>query len=124
MSAELLLEHKEAVARAITKGLYQQRPELLQRYGESGRAKCLQDMRYNLEHLVPALALDRPAMFADYIGWVDGLLRARNVPTDDLRASLVLLQQEAERVLPADLHARLRACIDAGLAALEQSPDA
>jgi hypothetical protein len=120
MSAELLLEHKEAVAQSITKGLYQQRPELLERYGEGGRAKCLQDMRYNLEHLVPALALDRPAMFADYIGWVDGLLRARNVPTDDLRASLVLMQQEAEGVLPANLHARLRACIDAGLNALEQ----
>ena len=120
--AELLTTHKEGIAQAVTGALYEARPELLERYGESGRAKCLQDMRYNIEHLVPALALARPAMFAGYVAWVDGLLRARNVPTEDLRLSLRLLQQEVLRVLPAAIKPILDECFSAGLAALEEAP--
>jgi hypothetical protein len=121
-SAEVLLSRKEEVAQAVTAALYRARPELLERYGERGRARCLEDMRYNIEHLVPALALERPAMFAGYVTWVDGLLRARNVPTEDLRLSLRLLQDEAARVVPADLQSTLTECVRAGLAALDQVP--
>jgi hypothetical protein len=117
-SAELLLTHKEEIAQAVTAALYTARPELLERYGESGRAKCLQDMRYNIEHLVPALALEQPAMFAGYVSWVDGLLRARNVPTEDLRLSLQLLQQQASPNLPVEMQPILAECLNAGLAAL------
>ena len=120
-SAELLLTHKEEVARAVTAALYDARPELLERYGESGRAKCLQDMRYNVEHLVPALALQRADLFAGYITWVDGLLRARNVPTEDLRLSLRFLEQEAMRVLPAEMKSILAECLKASVAALDQA---
>ena len=120
-SVELLVMHKEEVAQAVTAALYAARPELLERYGENGRSKCLQDMRYNIEHLVPALALQRPAMFAGYITWVDGLLRARSVPTADLRLSLQLLRQEALRVLPVEMEPILTECLRAGLTALGEA---
>ena len=69
-----LVGEKEGLARAITDALYRERPDLQAKYGDAGRAKCLQDMRYNLEHLAPAVALDDPPMFAGYARWLLGLL--------------------------------------------------
>jgi hypothetical protein len=117
-AAEALLEEKEALARAVTAALYAERPELLQKHGERGRDKCLQDMRYNVEHLAPAVGMDEPPLFAGYATWLDGLLRARGVDTADLTRSLALLEAETERRLSADGQAVVRRCIRAGLAAL------
>ena len=117
-AADALIASKEDLARATTDALYDQRPDLLEKHGASGRAKCLQDMRYNLEHLAPAVALNRPDMFADYIRWVDNLLRSRGVATDELALSLELMQQVAEEQLSGVDLTTVRACISAGSAAL------
>jgi hypothetical protein len=74
--AARLLAEKEGLALAIADALYRERPELAAKYGETGRAKCVQDMRYNLEHLAPAVALDDPSMFAGYARWLAGDARA------------------------------------------------
>ena len=78
-AAERLLAEKATLAAEITAALYAEMPELLARHGEYGPRKCLEDMRYNLEHLAPAVDLADPALFAGYVRWLDGLLRARNV---------------------------------------------
>ena len=75
MASEAILDRKEELAREITQALYDHEPGLLERHGERGRSKCLQDMRYNLEHLAPAVGLDDPALFARYVTWLDQLLR-------------------------------------------------
>ena len=111
-----LLENKEALAKAITDRLYLIRPQLTEKYGESGRAKCLQDMRYNVEFLAPAVALGKPDMFADYVTWVDNLLRSRGVPTEDLVLGLQLMETEADKLLGPD--PQRSACIQAGLSRL------
>ena len=80
-AAERLLAEKATLAAEITAALYAEMPELLARHGEYGRRKCLEDMQYNLEHLAPAVDLADPALFAGYVRWLDGLLRARNVGT-------------------------------------------
>ena len=90
-AAERLLEHQDALARAVTARLYAERPELLARHGERGREKCLQDMRYNVEHLVPAVDLEDPALFATYVRWLTGMLAARGVAADDVTRCLELL---------------------------------
>lgn len=88
-----LVAEKEDLARAITEALYREKPELLARYGAAGREKCLQDMRYNLEHLAPAVALGQPGMFAGYARWLVGLLEARGIPSGDVARSLDLTRQ-------------------------------
>lgn len=117
-ASESLLRHEEALARAITDALYARRPDLVDRWGERGRAKCLHDMRHNLEHLAPAVALGEPALFAGYVRWLDDLLRARGIPTDDVRESLELTRDAIAARLPYDEAACASASIDAGLAAL------
>ncbi len=113
-----LLEEKEALAREITRRLYRALPGLLDKYGEHGREKCLQDMRYNLEHLAPAVDLEEPEMFAGYVRWLDGLLRARNVATDELLRALELTGEVLAERLTADEQVSVRSCVGAGVAAL------
>jgi hypothetical protein len=117
-AAARLLADGEALARAVTDALYAERPELLARYGERGREKCLQDLRYTVEHLVPAVDLGDPELFAGYVRWLDALLRARNVDTDEVVRSLELLERVAGDRFPDDEAAAVAPVVQAGLAAL------
>jgi hypothetical protein len=117
-AAEQLLARKEEIANATTSLLYARTPSLTQKYGDHGRARCLQDMRYTVEHLAPAVAMADPGLFAQYARWLVQLLAPRNVPLDDVRASL-----SAMRAVLADMDASLASqvddCIRAGLAVLD-----
>ncbi|HEV3048709.1 MAG TPA: hypothetical protein VGX50_00270 [Longimicrobium sp.] len=118
LAAAALLENKEAVARSVTGLLYAEMPWLIDRYGERGRQKCLQDMRYNLEHLAPAVELEDPAMFARYAAWCDGVLRSRGVSTEELARSFVLMESDMAARLPVEQADAVAACLRAGVAAL------
>jgi hypothetical protein len=86
-AAESLLTRKEELAHAITGALYREMPELLEKYGQRGRGKCLEDMRYNLEHLAPAVALGEPALFSRYVAWLRDMLHSRGVPAREVGAA-------------------------------------
>ena len=117
-AARLLLIDREALAREVTDALYAESPDLLARYGQAGREKCLQDMRYNIEHLTPAVELGDEAMFAGYVQWLDALLRARNVPTRDIVRSLELLYDRCAIRYPRGEAETIGAILRAGLAVL------
>ncbi|HWK90264.1 MAG TPA: hypothetical protein VNP72_09720 [Longimicrobium sp.] len=118
-ASAVIVEHKEALARGITDALYAEMPWLYDKYGERGRLKCLQDMRYNLEHLAPAAGLDDPSMFARYAAWCDDVLRARGIPTGELARSLELMAAALrERLDPEAADAATR-CVQAGVRALQ-----
>lgn len=117
-AAEALLEHGDAIARSVTGLLYAEMPWLMDRYGERGRQKCLQDMRYNLEHLAPAVELQDPGMFARYARWCDGVLRSRGVATGELVRSFELMESDVASRLSADQAEAVGACLRAGVAVL------
>jgi hypothetical protein len=119
-AAAALLEQKETIARSVTGLLYAEMPWLVDKYGERGRIKCLQDMRYNLEHLAPAVELEDPSMFARYATWCDGVLRSRGVPTGELARSFQLVASDVASRLPREEAAAVGACLQAGVAALHQ----
>ena len=118
-AARLLLVDREPLAREVTDALYAESPDLLARYGVAGREKCLQDMRYNIEHLTPAVELGDDAMFATYVQWLDSLLRARNVATRDVVRCLQLLADRCALRYPPSESATIGATIRAGLAVLD-----
>lgn len=116
-----LLDRKEEIANSITDAMYRGDPTLTVRYGEAGRMKCLQDMRYSLEHLAPAVALGDPSIFARYVVWLKGLLAARGVGSDDVRRSLEATRVALVECLPPDEAARVLPGLQAGLDALSKS---
>lgn len=110
-----LMQLRDVLALEVTELLYQERPELLDRHGERGRAKCLQDMRYNIDQLIPAVDLDDASMFARYVEWLDALLRARRVQTRDVVRCLELLRERCAARLTTDETTAIGRIIDAGL---------
>jgi hypothetical protein len=118
-AAKRLLREKDALAQEATDALYGERPELLERYGQAGRDKCLQDLRYNLEHLAPAVALGEPALFEGYVRWLAGLLAARRIPAEEIAHSLALTGEAIARRFPADEAGAAGAMLAAGRRALE-----
>jgi hypothetical protein len=120
-AAAALLEQKETIARSVTGLLYAEMPWLVDKYGERGRLKCLQDMRHNLEYLAPAVELDDPAMFVRYAAWVDGVLRARGVPTGELARSFQLMASDVAARLPYEEARAVSACLEAGVTALREA---
>lgn len=118
-AAERIIVAKDELATSLTAALYADMPHLLEKYGERGRLRCEEDMRFNLEHLAPAVGLAQPALYAGYVRWLDELLRARNVPTAEIVRSLELMRELLYRRLSATDAAAAAACIDAGLQALE-----
>ena len=118
-AASQLLGQTEELAEAITQSLYDEMPELTARYGSIGREKCRQDLRHTIEYLIPAVYLEEPQMFASYVRWLDDLLRARNVSTQEIVRSLQLTEQIIRTRLPADEADVAATCVRAGLSALD-----
>jgi hypothetical protein len=119
-ASDALLARKEELARAVSDALYAEMPGLLEKYGEPGRAKCLQDMRYNLEHLAPAVALGEPALFARYAAWLRDMLAARGIPADEVLRSLELTERVVRHRLAPEQAEAVAGCIAAGVAALAE----
>jgi hypothetical protein len=110
-----LLERREELARTVTQRLYDELPELMDRYGAAGREKCLQDMRYNLEHLAPGVALRDPGLFAGYVKWLRNMLGSRGIPTAEVRRSLELMRDAVREELPPAEADVVAECIEAGV---------
>lgn len=123
LASEGLLERKEELARSITVALYAEMPELMARYGDWGRSRCLEDMRYNLEHLAPAVALGEPSLFAGYVTWLRDMLGSRGIPSHEVRRSLELTRDAARAALPEDEAEIVATVIAAGLGTLVEGGD-
>jgi MerR family transcriptional regulator, light-induced transcriptional regulator len=104
--------------------MYAESPDLLAKYGQVGRVRCLEDMHFNLEHLAPAVELSRPSLFASYVVWLEQMLASRNVGTDDVVRSLVLTEREIRARFPPDEAAVISECLRAGLQAIGSGAEA
>jgi MerR family transcriptional regulator, light-induced transcriptional regulator len=104
----------QALAEAMTARQYERMPELATRYGEPGRAKCLQDALYHLSYLSQSIAAARPALFADYVAWAKIMLAGRGIPAEDLAANLACMRAALEQVLPEHMAALACAYLEAG----------
>lgn len=117
-AAAELLARKASLAQTVTDALYAEMPELTDRYGAVGRERCLEDIRYTIDHLIPAVDLAQPSMFASYVAWLDDLLRARKVSTREVIRSLELIEQTVRTELNSDEANTVASCIRAGLDSL------
>jgi MerR family transcriptional regulator, light-induced transcriptional regulator len=120
--SQAITAQKESLAATLIDQQWQLYPELTARYGEVGRAKCLQDVQYNLTYLAQAIAVASPALFADYIAWVKVLFAGLKIPTEDLVHSLELMSGVLQQHFSAEEGAIAAAYIEAGLKRLPQLP--
>lgn len=113
---------REALAEAVTARHFALHPELDRRYGETGRAKCREDVHFHLSSLAEAIAAGSPSLFADYVSWAKVMLAGRGVPEEDLAANLEVLKDALRGELPPEEAEVAAGYVDAGLDRLPGAP--
>ncbi len=91
IQAHAIRTHIEELAVAITDRHFALHPELVERYPDVGRQRCLEDARFHLQYLSIALDAQNDAIFLDYIAWAKVMLATRNVPSNDLDENLAVM---------------------------------
>lgn len=123
LAAELVTAQRDAIAARLVEREFARHPELMDRYGATGRAKSLQDAGYHLSFLVQALAVSSPALFVDYVAWVKVMLGQRNVRASDLVFHLECLAGVLQEQLPGEPGALAATFITAAVDAIPAMPD-
>ncbi|MDQ3819189.1 MAG: cobalamin-dependent protein [Acidobacteriota bacterium] len=118
----LIDSNRARLAEAVTVRQYEAQPELAARYGEAGRAKCLQDANYHLSYLADAVAASSLSLFSDYIGWAKVMLNTRGIPAQDLSRNLIIMREVVLNMLPAEMGRVVGEYFEAGLNMLPSMP--
>jgi MerR family transcriptional regulator, light-induced transcriptional regulator len=120
-AAEVISEHISVLAAEVVAQQYQ--AELSwQRYGNRGRARCIEDTEYHLEFLIEALNAGSAAQFVDYCGWAKILLTSRGIDVAHLIHNLKHIQTALRSKLSKQQFALADDYLRAGLKALPTLP--
>jgi hypothetical protein len=68
----------------VTEKIYENDPTLMERYGDKGKTKCIEDNHHHFKHLETAFELDNAEFFADYALWLNGILQKFGISTEHL----------------------------------------
>lgn len=109
---------KDKLARAIVDEQWRLDPQLNNRFGQSGRAKCVTDVKYNLAYLAQAIASDSTALFVDYVNWVGVLFNGLKIPLQDLATSLEITGNILQQRFAGEPGVIVRKYIETGLTQL------
>jgi hypothetical protein len=71
-----------AMVERVTKRIYENDPSLLDRYGDKGKTKCIEDNHHHFKHLETAYELENAEFFTDYALWLDGILQKFGMSTE------------------------------------------
>ncbi|WP_440118758.1 hypothetical protein [Paenibacillus sp. QZ-Y1] len=95
-AGEQLLKEAGILVDKIMEKQYDLQPDLVQRFGESGRARIKQDSLYSLNYLAESVLVKSPNLFTHYIAWLKVLLAGYNVSPEDLANNLKWIKQTVE----------------------------
>jgi signal transduction histidine kinase/CheY-like chemotaxis protein len=112
---------RRVLGEAIVARQYDLQPGLRERYGEGGRAKCVQDTEYHLAYLAAAVTFSSPALFCDYIAWAKSVLAAFGVEPEDVERHLACLQDVLTEKLPGGIGEAVAPFVDAALRTLSEA---
>jgi len=77
-------------------------PELFRKLSDYQRSHTLEDFRYHVRYLRESLAVDDPAIFLDYVSWLQVVLTSYYLPADTLATSLVAFNEIVLKELPEE----------------------
>ena len=70
---------REAAIDQVVIEIYDAYPEILERFGEAGKARCYEDNHHHFDHLETAASLGQSEVFTNYAIWLTNLLTARGM---------------------------------------------
>jgi methanogenic corrinoid protein MtbC1 len=100
---DFLVERQDQIAGEMVARHWKLKPGLEQRYGNKGRAKCVEDARYYLRYLSEAVGAGESSLFVHYVMWAKTMLGARHIPVEDLVVNLEMLLDVLKDELPVEM---------------------
>jgi hypothetical protein len=70
---------REVAIEQVVAEIYEAYPEILERFGEAGKARCYEDNHHHFDYLETAAKLGQPEAFTNYATWLTILLTARGM---------------------------------------------
>ena len=98
--ANKVVDAERRLAVRVAELVYDQLPELADRYGAAGRARCEEDTALHLRCVASALATGEPQIVADYLAWLAPLLERFRVPQEDLDRNLDAIAAAVRELVP------------------------
>lgn len=120
--AELLAQSAAPIADQAACLMLARHPDLTSRYAADTLPLWRDALRARVLDLSAALASCSPAMFAEQIAWSGAATVAREAPVDDLRQSLLALNDVLDHELPEEDRPLVALFINAGMRALDTTP--
>ena len=74
-------EQTGAMIKKIVEGIFKDYPEVLERYGETGKKRTWEDNEHHFKHLETALYMNDQKFFVDYALWLNNILTKRGMKT-------------------------------------------
>lgn len=121
LNIPLLTEKYSELANHITSLHFDHNPDLLKRYGVTGKHRCYEDAVFHLNFLAEALTMKLPDMYANYILWAAAMLKSRNIPDSDLQHNLDFVQQAIHEILGSQFSSATKEYVSAAKEKLKES---
>lgn len=125
MKAGQAIEAQRAsVVESIMSRQCELQPDLMSRFDEAGRQKCLEDINYHLDYLAASLQASSPALFAEYLAWAKVLLVSLGLPEECLIKNIECIRDILSEQLPEDAAGPAAEYAEQGLREVRQMPTA
>ncbi len=121
MAAELLRVSATAYAAYASNRLLEKLPEVKTQFGETAFGDWKDYFSQRINELSVAMAETEPALFLSQIGWSRAAFKAREVPENLLRESLLCLDEVLEHELPEQHRQSPKSYIAAALKSFDDS---
>lgn len=118
-ASDIIAANSERLAQGIMARHFERRPGLNAKYGEHERDIYIRDTIYNLDALKSSIKLLTPAMFAEHVTWLKGMLQARGIPTAGLPLHFDCMRDALEEILPREMWVGISEYVDEGLRRLK-----
>jgi methanogenic corrinoid protein MtbC1 len=82
-----------AIAEATSHAFFLAHPDWVDRFGDAGRLRCLEDTLFHLDFLAGSAGVGSPEAFVDYVRWVCSMLEARGIDAGHLVEHLGMVRE-------------------------------
>ena len=121
-TAGLLRSSARAYASATLHTLHSSCPSLVDTALPPTFARPIDDLEVRLLQISASVAVDRPALLQDVLGWYKVAFHHRDVPSEYLAATLQAIEKTLEREMARESFALVRRHIAVAMEGLEQAP--
>lgn len=119
---DFLTAQQENLANEMVERQWTPNPLLDTKYGLGDNDKTLEDARYHLRYLSEAVGAEAPALFTDYVAWLEVTLTSRNIPVKNLSGNLEIMRDVLRDRMPAETYSIVGEFIEAGLRKVPPAP--